>query len=887
LDVLIHVAGQFKMLANDGGFRPEIKLQRNVRNLPIKRKLTLIIMIATTVALLLISAGFVAYEWISFQQTMRQDLFTQAKMLGDLSTAALAQGNEKEAREILNALTNRTHIRAAAVYAGTNLQTARLFAVYPANAGLNHFPDHPDNEGYHNLNFKDDSLVIFHQIHNAGEPTGFVYLKSDLREVHDRLKHYAVMFAILIGTVSIFTYFLSKRLQRVISKPIFHLVQTAKAVSREKNYSARVEKHAEDELGELIDGFNEMLAQIQRRDGDLQCAKDELEKRVQERTRDLELEIAERKRAEEALQSQFTRTYLLNQITQVISERQDLESILYVVLRQLEDHLGIDLGVVCLFEKTSETLSVAALRLKNSLLSTKLDLQEGMVFSLEQTGLRSCKHGEPLITPDTRKSAALLAEKFAAAGFRSTAALPLMVEGKMFGTLIVARLAADSLSASECDFLNTLGEQVALAAHQAQLHEELEQAYNELRQTQQTVMRQERLKALGQMASGIAHDVNNALSPIVGFADLLSRGELALSPNGKKYLNYIKTAGEDIAHIVARLREFYRQRDDAEKLHQLNLNDLAAQVIDMTRPRWRDIPQGRGIMIEVRTDFDASLPTLVGIESEVREALTNLILNAVDAVPNGGTITVRTYVTTRGLSHNTPTHVMLEVGDTGIGMDEETRKHCLEPFFSTKGQRGTGLGLAMVYGVMERHEGEIEVGSELGKGTTMKLIFPVRRMSGHGTLEQGKEEPVGPLHILCIDDEPLLRELLREILERDGHEVVVSDSGHAGVQAFRVAQTKKAFDIVLTDLGMPYFDGRQVAKAIKRESSATPVIMLTGWGAFMKEDGDVPSQVDGILSKPPRSAELRETLHRLIRQRKEAEKELDGKVVNLPLRTPA
>jgi CheY-like chemotaxis protein/anti-sigma regulatory factor (Ser/Thr protein kinase) len=253
----------------------------------------------------------------------------------------------------------------------------------------------------------------------------------------------------------------------------------------------------------------------------------------------------------------------------------------------------------------------------------------------------------------------------------------------------------------------------------------------------------------------------------------------------------------------------------------------------------------------------------VGIESEVREALTNLILNAVDAIPNGGTITVRTRVGSRSGS-DTPTHVLLEIGDTGVGMDEETRKRCLEPFFSTKGQRGTGLGLAMVYGVMERHGGQIEIESELGKGTVIKLIFPIRQIAGADPLTNGKEPAALPLNILCIDDEPLLRELLREILERDGHSVSLADGGQNGVDEFRAAAGRnRPFDVVLTDLGMPYFDGRQVVEVIKRESPHTPIIMLTGWGTFMKEDGDIPEQVSGILTKPPRSNELREMLRRV------------------------
>src|SRR6266700_6376201 len=287
-----------------------------------------------------------------------------------------------------------------------------------------------------------------------------------------------------------------------------------------------------------------------------------------------------------------------------------------------------------------------------------------------------------------------------------------MVDNKLFGVLLTARLNSDAFSSGDCEFLRMLSEHVALAAHHARLHNELEGAYNELRQTQQTVMQQERLKALGQMASGIAHDINNALSPVVGFADLLARGEPGLTPNGKKYLRYIQTAGEDIAHIVARLREFYRRRDQRESLFSVNLNQLIQQVVDMTRPRWRDIPQGLGLTVERRANLDPLVPEFVGIESELREALTNLILNAVDALPQGGNIEVRTRAVSLeagSASQRVPTHVVLEVSDTGIGMDEQARKHCLEPFFSTKGRRGTGLGLAMVYGVIERHEGKIEI----------------------------------------------------------------------------------------------------------------------------------------------------------------------------------
>jgi len=832
------------------------------RDISIKRKLTGIIMVTSGAALLLVAAGFVTYELLTRRQNMTRDLSTLAEVLGNESTGALSFEETNRMTEILSALRAKKQIVAAAFYN----HAGHLLARYqPESASPQIFPASPESSG---TRFESDHLLLFHEIRFKNDKVGTLYLKSDLQELHQRLKRYATIVLLILLASSTVTYFLSRVLQRVISRPIYHLAETAKAVSKEKKYSVRALKHGNDELGELIDGFNAMLGQIQERDAALQESHDALERRVWERTQDLRGEIEERQRAEAALQQQFTRISLLNQITQAISERQDTQSILHVVLRKLEDHLNLDLGSVALFDEEAGTLNVAAVRVKNSMLTARVDLGEGTVLKLADTGLQLCQQGQTVYLTDTIKGAAMLHEKLAGAGLRSAVAVPLLVDGKLFGVLLAARLKPNDFSSGDAEFLRMLSEHVALAAHQARLHSELEHAYNDLRQSQQTVMQQERLKALGQMASGIAHDINNALSPVVGFADLLLRGEQGLTTNGKRYLQHIRTAGEDIAHIVARLREFYRRRDDQESMLSLDINLLADQVVEMTRPRWRDIPQSNGVTVEMETEFAPQVPELVGIESEVREAMTNLVLNAVDALPNGGKIILRTRVTICDVHQTTSDylkHVVVEVSDTGIGMSEETRKRCLEPFFSTKGKRGTGLGLAMVYGVMQRHEGNIEIESAPGKGTTFRLVFPVRDTSLIHTDVQQISPVSNPLQILCIDDEPLLRDLLKEMLGREGHNVEVSDGGQSGLEAFRSArQNGKPFDVVITDLGMPYMDGRQVTKLLKGESPGTPIVMLTGWGAFMKEDGSAPAQVDAILSKPPRSKELRETLSRVV-----------------------
>jgi DNA-binding response OmpR family regulator len=179
----------------------------------------------------------------------------------------------------------------------------------------------------------------------------------------------------------------------------------------------------------------------------------------------------------------------------------------------------------------------------------------------------------------------------------------------------------------------------------------------------------------------------------------------------------------------------------------------------------------------------------------------------------------------------------------------------------------------MVYGIVERHEGKIEIESAMGRGTTMRLVFPVRneRNAAQESAPTKAPKPLPPLHLLCIDDEPLLREMLKQILESGGHTVEVADGGQAGLEQFRSAsQRGQPFDVVVTDLGMPYLDGRQLSQTLKRESPDTPIIMLTGWGTMMKEDGDLPAQVDGVLSKPPKITELYEMLRTVTSQRKGA-----------------
>jgi len=573
-------------------------------------------------------------------------------------------------------------------------------------------------------------------------------------------------------------------------------------------------------------------------------------------------DITEQKKADGKLQAQLERMGLLQQITRAIGERQDLKSIFGVAIRTLEDRLPIDFGCLCLYDSTDKRLTVTGLGLRSQDLAAELGLTEQTHIDIDENGLARCVRGHLVYEPDVNEVSFPFPRRLAKAGLRSVVAAPLLVESQIFGVLIAARREPDSFSSGECEFLRQLSEHVALAAHQAQLYGALQTAYEDLRQTREAVMQQERLRALGQMASGIAHDINNAISPVALYTDSLLERESNLSAQGRGQLEIIQRAIHDVAATVARLREFYRQREAQLTLMPVDLNELVPQAVDLTRARWSDMPQQRGIVIQARTELADDPPVIMGIESEIREALTNLIFNAVDAMPEGGTLTLRTKVVANPSDQSR--QVQLEVSDTGGGMDEEARRRCLEPFFTTKGERGTGLGLAMVYGMAQRHGAEIDIESAVGRGTTVRLKFAAPAVAIDAAA-QSQTVPAVPtdLRILIVDDDPALLKSLQDTLESDGHTIVTASGGEAGIAAFLAARAQSnPFHAVITDLGMPYVDGRQVCSAVKSAAPRTIVVMLTGWGQRFVAEGGIPLNVDSVLSKPPKLRELRQALAR-------------------------
>ncbi len=374
-------------------------------------------------------------------------------------------------------------------------------------------------------------------------------------------------------------------------------------------------------------------------------------------------------------------------------------------------------------------------------------------------------------------------------------------------------------------------------------------ALNRIKRTQEQVVKHERLAALGQMARGIAHDFNNALVPIVGYTDLLLSNPKNF--DNKKdaigMLEEIRTAAKDAAMAVSRMREFYRPSEGFEKIKG-DLNNVIKMVVDHTQPRWREEMAVEGAFIKTKMELE-DIPPVAADESQLREALTNLILNAVDAMPEGGTITIRSYKRCG--------QAFLEVCDTGEGMTEEVRRKCLEPFFTTKKKYGTGMGLSMVYGIVQRHDGTLDIRSTPGKGTTIVVGLPFSTCVGQEKEpSQIQRKHVKPIRILFVDDDDANRIVVTKCLDTDKHTVETAESGKEGLKKFKEGK----FDLVIVDRAMPDMSGDQLASEIKEMAPETPVIMLTGFGEIMADKGELPFGVDKIVSKPVSLSKLCEAV---------------------------
>lgn len=353
-----------------------------------------------------------------------------------------------------------------------------------------------------------------------------------------------------------------------------------------------------------------------------------------------------------------------------------------------------------------------------------------------------------------------------------------------------------------------------------------------------------KLAALGQISSGVAHDFNNVLTGILGRLQLLKK--MTVDVELLKNFAVMETAALDGAATVKRMQDFARVREGTD-FESVDLQALLEEVVAMTRPRWRDGSRVQGIIIEVVLKLVPEV-YILGAAYDLRRAFTNLIFNAIDAMPDGGVITIRMEIRNETL--------VVWVEDTGLGMTEETTERVFDPFFSTKGVKGTGLGLSEVYGVCKRHNGTIEVTSEVGHGTTFTLTFPLAEKGVTRAPVVQAVMKTHPSRILVIDDEKYVLDIIEEVLAEYDHVVVAFTSAQAAL----VELKNQPFDLVITDLGMPEMSGWEVARYVKLDYPEMPVLLLTGWALEMEPDGIRENGVDHVLQKPFSMEDLEHTV---------------------------
>jgi PAS domain S-box-containing protein len=434
-------------------------------------------------------------------------------------------------------------------------------------------------------------------------------------------------------------------------------------------------------------------------------------------------DVTERARASRQLESQVAQLRLLHKITLAIGKHQDLQDIYQVAVQSVESRMPLDFAAICDADIGAGRLSLVCAGRRGRARLREMGLEPGDEIAAEPSDLQACTGAAPCWDNSARTAGNLLLRYMALrAGLESVAVVPLRSEQQTFALLLAARKPPDSFVPEEVEFLSQLGAHIGLAARQAELLAELQAAHEAFDQVQRQTAQSERSSALARMASGVAHDIDNALVVAQHFVKTLLVPQASLPSTSVENAGHALRSMEDIGAMASRLRRYAYPRQRAALLSEVQLNDLLPQVMAAARARVPERPMDDGASIEIELNLHGQLPKVLASESEIREALLNLVFNAVDAMPQGGRLALNTHWEPSGADQG---RVRVEVVDSGNGMAPEVVARCLDPFFTTKGERGSGMGLTMVLAIAQGCGAELGIASEPGRGTTASLRFPV------------------------------------------------------------------------------------------------------------------------------------------------------------------
>ncbi len=541
-------------------------------------------------------------------------------------------------------------------------------------------------------------------------------------------------------------------------------------------------------------------------------------------------------------QDRAQRLEVITQITQLISTRdviRELQGILRTSVHLIRRVVPCDYAALALYNDEEDTFTVETVY--DFAVRDWSELPAGQRVEANGTPWQMAgRTTGPVLQSDLSRSAFAIDRQLATTGLQSSVVVPIIGANQPIGALMFASRDSSAYGQPQIATLLELSHYLGPALYNARLNQQREETANQLARTQEHLNLVDKVRVVGQLASGVAHDFNNLLAGILGNAQLLLF-EIQDSEQ-REMLRVIERAAKDGSETVRRLQGFARMEHDSP-MTEVRLDMLARDAIDITRPRWRDVAQSRGVSIEIDRRLQPVTP-IAGRPAELREVITNLIINAVDAMPRGGSITISTY---DALSHDSQGDVVMEVADTGVGMPPEVRSRIFDPFFTTKGDHGTGLGLAVSLGIVQSHGGQIDVLSELGHGTRFVIRLPVRAADAVVPgREAEKNVPIIPGHLLFVESEPMIREAVVRLLMRWGHQVTQVTGG---VEALRTFQPDM-FDVVISDLGMPDMSGWDLLAQIKQRDSRVSTVLLTGWGRQLSEDEARERGADFVIEKP-------------------------------------
>jgi len=546
--------------------------------------------------------------------------------------------------------------------------------------------------------------------------------------------------------------------------------------------------------------------------------------------------LGEQLRREESQREKFA---ALLTVSNAVVTSLELDQILDTIAREARKVIQVDECTVFLLDETQNVLVPAACDVqdfRDEVMAIRLPVGQGVTGNVALTGKGEIVNSA-LDDPRAVQVPGTPVEQSA------LLCVPLWVREKVAGAITLTLTGERIFHDEDLELATLFAGQCSAAISNARLYEEIRRAYHELREAQSQLVQSAKLNALGEMAGGVAHDFNNILAAILGRTQLLLQG--VSDESERRQLEVIERAALDGAQAVRRVQEFTRLRQD-EHFEALDVKEVLQGVLELTRSAWEAESKRRGITLAAALDLHAG-QSIAGNASELREVFTNLILNALDAMPWGGTLTLA--------SADADGEVCIRVTDTGVGMDAGTQARIFDPFFTTKPVKGTGLGLSVAYGIITRHHGRIEVESEPGRGSVFSVWLPAAlpRQAGSVAVPDG---PLPRLRVLAVDDEEPVLQVLGDLLAMLGQDVEIALGGAAGIERY----SPERFDVVFTDLGMPEVNGWDVVQTVKSRSPETPVVIVTGWGAQIEGRALHARGVDYVIPKPFSLEDVREVL---------------------------